>query len=276
MPAAVRRLALLAAVLALAPAAAAPAAAKTETASDGPVTATFSFKRVDDLRYRHLHLTVQRDGATVFDRAARTRNCAEPFCVPGGGLHGPSVRVADLDGDGPPDVLLDLFTGGAHCCVESELVALAADGGVRRVVHDWGDGGYRLSDLDGDGLAEFVSADDRFAYAFTAYAFSALPLQVLSFRGGRFADVTASYPARVRADARRWRHEYRTTKADAYPQGVLAAWAADRSRLGDRSDALRFVRAQARHGKLRAAMGERRAVRFAARLGRVLRRWGYA
>jgi hypothetical protein len=274
MPAAAR-LAPLAAVLALALLPAAPAAARTETASSGPVTATFTFKRVDDLRYRHLHLTVQRDGITVFDRAARTPDCAEPFCVPGGGLQGPSVRVADLDGDGPPDVLLDLFTGGAHCCVESELVALTADGGVRRVVHGWGDGGYRLSDLDGDGLSEFVSADDRFAYAFTAYAFSALPLQILSFRGGSFADVTAAYPGRVRADARRWRREYRRTKADAYPQGVVAAWAADRSRLGDRAAALRFVRAQARHGKLRAAMGRGRAVHFAARLGRVLRRWGY-
>jgi hypothetical protein len=265
----------LAAALAALAVAAAPAAAKTETATSGPVTATFSFKRVDDLRYRHLHLTVERDGATVFDRPAQIRDCQEPFCVPGGGRQGPSVRVADLDGDGPPDVLLDLFTGGAHCCVESELVALAADGSVRRFQHGWGDAGYRLSDLDGDGLAEFVSADDRFAYAFTAYAFSALPLQVLSFRGDRFTDVTGSYPARVRADARRWRHAYRHAKPDGFPQGVLAAWAADRYRLGDRRAALRFVRAQARHGKLRAAIGRRRAERFPATLDRRLRRWGY-
>jgi hypothetical protein len=254
---------------------AAPAAARTESASSGPVTATFSFTRVDDLRYRHLHLTVQRDATTVFDRPVRIRDCQEPFCVPGGGLEGPSVRVADLDGDGPPDVLLDLFTGGAHCCVESELVALSADGSVRRLQHGWGDSGYRLSDLDGDGIAEFVSADDRFAYAFTAFAYSALPLQVLSFRDGRFLDITGAFPARVRADARRWRRAYRHAKVDGFPQGVLAAWAADRSRLGDKARALDFVRAQGRRGKLRAAMGERRAARFAARLDRVLRRWGY-
>jgi len=274
MPAA-RRLAPLAAVVATLALAAAPAVAKTETVSSGPVTATFRFHRVGDLRYRHLHLTVTLDGATVFDRRARTRFCAEPYCVPGGGNAGPSLRVADLDGDGPPDVLLDLFTGGAHCCVESELVALTADGAVRRFERDWGDGGYRLEDLDGDGLAEFVSADDRFAYAFTAYAFSALPVQILSFRGDRFTDVTASYPARVRADAHRWRRAYRRAKADAYPQGVLSAWAADRYRLGDRAGARRFVRRQARHGKLRAAMGARRATHFAARLDRLLRRWGY-
>jgi hypothetical protein len=254
----------------------APAHATTETASSGPVTATFSFHRVDEIRYRHLHLTVQLSGQTVFDRPAATSGCPEPFCVPGGGLEGGSLHVKDIDGDGPPDVLLDLFTGGAHCCVMSEIVALSDTGaGIKRVIRNWGDPGYRLRDLDGDGIAEFVTGDDRFAYAFTAYAFSALPIQILSFRGGSFTDVTDTYPARVRSDARRWRRAYRRTRADGFPQGVLAAWAADRYRLGGRSAALHFVREQARHGKLRAAIGPRRAKRFPKRLDTQLRRWGY-
>jgi hypothetical protein len=124
-------------------------------------------------------------------------------------------------------------------------------------------------------VREFVSADDRFAYAFTAYAFSALPLQILSFRRDRFTDVTADHPAHVRADARRWRRAYRRARPDAFPQGVLAAWAADQYRLGRRAQALAHVRREARHGKLRAAMGARRAQRFPRRLDRTLRRWGY-
>jgi hypothetical protein len=240
------------------------------------VSATFRFHRVDDGRYRGLRLTVTLDRSTVFDRAARTAHCKVPFCIPGGGLQGKSVRVADLDGAGAPDVVLDLFTGGAHCCLESEVVALTGDDSVHRAQHDWGDAGYRLRDLDRDGSREFVSADDRFAYAFTAYAYSALPVQIWSFRGDRFADVTGSHRAAVRADARRWWRAYRRTSARAFPQGVLAAWAADRYRLGRRAQARAFVRAQARHGKLRAAMGARRATRFAAQLDRTLRRWGYA
>jgi hypothetical protein len=270
-----RLLAPLVAALAFA-LAAAPALARTETASSGPVTATFRFHKVDDFRYRHLHLTVQLNGQTVFDRPARTRDCRQPYCVPGGGLTGDSVHVADLDGDGPPDAILDLYTGGAHCCVESEIVALTDTGaGIKRVEHDWGDPGYRLRDLDRDGISEFVTGDDRFAYGFTAYAFSALPVQILSFEGGEFADVTNSFPGRVRRDARFWRHEYWKSEVDAFPQGVIAAWAADQYRLGHRAAARRFVRRQARHGKLRSAMGPRRAKHFAKRLDRTLLRWGY-
>jgi hypothetical protein len=255
---------------------AAPAAAATQTASSGPVTATFRFHRVDDLRYRHLRLTIQLSGQTIFDRPAKTADCAEPFCAPGGGVGGDSVRVRNLDGADPPDVLLDLFTGGAHCCVESELVALSDTGaGLRVVQHDWGDPGYRLRDLDRDGVDEFLTADDRFAYLFTAYAFSALPVRILSFRGGGFADVTDRYLGRVRADARHWRRAYHRTRADLYPQGILAAWAGDEYRLGRRAAALRFVRHDARRGKLRTAMGERRAQRVARRLDRTLRRFGY-
>jgi hypothetical protein len=253
--------------------AAAPALATTQRASSGPVTATFSFHRVDGGRYRDLRLTVQLSGQTVYDRPAATSGCAEPFCLPGG-VSGPSVRVADLDGEGPPDAILDLFTGGAHCCSVSEIVALGDTGaGIRRVVHDWGDAGYRLEDLDGDGVDEFLSADDRFAYAFTAYAFSGLPVQIMSFAGEHFTDVTTSFPGRVRADARLWRRAYR--HVHRFPQGVLAAWAADRYRLGHRHAALRFVRRQARHGKLRRELGAKRARHYVRRLDRTLRRWGY-
>lgn len=271
-----RLIAPLAAALAALALAAAPALARTETATSGPVTATFRFHKVDDFRYRHLHLTVQLDGQTVFDRAAKTRDCQEPYCMPGGGIQGPSVHVANLDGDGPPDAILDLFTGGAHCCVESEIVALSdAGAGITRAVHNWGDPGYHLADLDGDGVDEFVTADDRFAYAFAAYAFSALPIQILSFRGQDFTDVTSDHPGRVRTDARRLRRGYWRTRTDEYPQGVIAAWAADQYWLGHRAAARHFVRRQALHGKLRAAMGKRRARHFAKRLDGFLLRRGY-
>jgi hypothetical protein len=269
-----RPLALVAALaaLALAPAV---ASAHTETAASGPVSATFTFRKVNDLRYRHLHLTVRLNGATVFDQPVATQDCEAPYCIPGGGPSGKSLHIDDLDGAGPPDVVLSLFTGGAHCCQETEIVALDGGGAVHELERNWGDGGFQLSDLDGDGVSEFVSGDDRFAYAFTAYAYSVLPVQIVSLAGDAFHDVTQDHPAQVRHDARRWRSLYRRVHADAFPQGVLAAYAADEYRLGRRAAARRFVYAQATSGKLRRAMGRKRAAHFAARLDRVLRKWGY-
>lgn len=281
---------LAAAALAALALAAAPALATTQSASSGPVTATFRFHRTDDIRFRHLRLTVTLSGQPVYDRPAATSRCAEPFCMPGD-VKGDSVRVANLDGDGPPDVALSLFTGGAHCCSISEIVEVSDTGGaagaaleaqlppagafvaVRRVVHDWGDAGYALKDLDGDGVEEFVSADDRFAYQFTAYAYSALPVQIMQLRDRHFRDVTSRYRGRVRRDARFWWREYRRVKA--FPQGVLAAWAADQYRLGRRHATLRFLHRQARHGKLGRDLGARRARHYVRRLDRTLRRWGY-
>jgi hypothetical protein len=211
----------------------------------------------------------------VYAAPVRVSGCAEPYCAPGGFGDHPGLRIADLNGDGRRDVVVDVFTGGAHCCLASRLVLLR--GGMSHAVdeHTWGDPGYRLRDLDGDGVPEWVTADDRFAYAFAAYAYSALPVQILDHRGAAFTDVTARHRARVRADARHWRRAYRRARASAYPQAELAAWAADRYRLGRRADALRYVRAQARHGKLRRALGARRAEGWADTLDRRLRRWGY-
>jgi hypothetical protein len=254
--------------------AAAPAFARVETVSRGPLTASFSYDRTGEGQYENLRLSILRNGTQVYDAPVSTSDCQEPYCAPGGFGDRRSVAIGRLDGDRTRDVVVDLFTGGAHCCTVSQLVLQRAGGWVTDE-HNWGDPGYRLGDPNHDGRREFVTADDRFAYAFTAYAFSGLPVRILSYRHGRFRDVTDRYRHRVRVDARRWWRSYHRAPADEYPQGVLAAWAADQYRLSRRHEALRYVRRQARHGKLRAAMGKSRAARWPDRLDRRLRRWGY-
>jgi hypothetical protein len=167
-------------------------------------------------------------------------------------------------------VLLDLFTGGAHCCLLTQVFAF--DGSTYRKVteHDWADAGYRLTDIDGDGTPEFKSADARFAYRFAAFAFSGFPIRILHWRDHRFADATGRFRKLVRKDARRWMRIYR--HADFEPQGALAPWAADQYRLGHRRYARRVVRRAVTTGKLHTMLG---AQSFPRRLDRTLRRWGY-
>src|SRR5437763_1421069 len=129
--AAMRRLLILlsaAVSLALAPA----AGATTETASSGSVSASFSYTKKSDFRYDGLHLKITRAGRTALDAATPPSCTGEPVCgfSPGGAGNTPSVHVIDLDGDGEPEVLLDLYSGGAHCCWYEEVYSyVPATGG---------------------------------------------------------------------------------------------------------------------------------------------------
>jgi subtilisin-like proprotein convertase family protein len=161
------------------------------------------------------------------------------------------LTVRDLDGDGEPEVLIDLYTGGAHCCFYT--VILRFDG---RTYHGtaafWGDPGYGLHDLDGDGRPELVSADDRFAYAFTYYAASVLPLQIWHYDHGSLDDVTPNYPALVRREAASLWADYLGSRTDRHSdvRGVLAAWLADEYRLGLADEGWVKIRAAYARGEL--------------------------
>jgi hypothetical protein len=272
--------ALLAFALSLAAAPGARAAPVSETAELGDVRATFSYAG-KDFAFHDLHLTIVRAGVTAFDAPITYGSCRGDSCLaPARPGDGSSVRVLDLDGDGEPEVLLDVYTGGAHCCTIALVYRYdAAAGAYRRRAHNFLDPGYRLADLDRDGTLELLSADGRFAYAFTAFAMSAFPVQVWRFTGGRFRDVTNSLRSRVERDARGLLRTYRSLRARRGDvRGVLAAYTADLYRLGRSADAWRLVRAAIRRGELPArgdgmgpsARGYERALR------RFLIRTGYA
>jgi hypothetical protein len=59
----------------------------------------------------------------------------------------------------------------------------------------FGNYGYRLVDLDRDGLPELSAYDERFLYAFTAYVVSAAPPRITQYRNGRLVDVTRRFPS---------------------------------------------------------------------------------
>jgi hypothetical protein len=265
--------ALLLALAALALAAPA-AAAETQTASSGSVAATLSYTpgqggfTASDIR-----IAVTRSGVLAYDAPVGVRACRRG-CAP---LPSDAVTVRDLDADGDPEVLVDLTTGGAHCCSVTRI--LRWDGARYLTIdHSWGNRFYSADDVDGDGRVELVSGDDRFAYLYGSYATSRFPVQVLALQAGRLADTTRSYPALIREDrAAHWRLAHGELRA--FPRGAYAAWAADRYLLGERAAALRTLRGLAARGRLRTDLGansRRGQRRWVARLDRDLRRFGYA
>jgi hypothetical protein len=159
------------------------------------------------------------------------------------------VKVADLDGDGEPEVLVDTFSGGAHCCLTARL--LVFDGtGYTPTDLDYRDVGYALADADGDGRLELVGQDPAFAEAFTAFAASSFPPQVLQVVAGKPVDVTRRFPRLVRADAAVQLKQLRRFRRGDDVRGFLAAYVADQYLLGKGSTGLREVDRQRRQGRV--------------------------
>lgn len=177
-----------------------------------------------------------------------------------------AVKVADLDGDGEPEVLVDTFSGGAHCCVTARLLTWDGTGYATKDI-EYRDVGYSLEDADGDGRPELVGYDPRFSAAFTAYAASAFPPQVLQVDHGTTVDVTRKFPKLVRADAAARLKELRKARRGEDVRGLLAAYVADEYLLGKGSTGTREIDRLRRKGLVRAA--------FKPYLLRRLKAWKY-
>ena len=276
-----RAAALLIAAAAMLAGGAPAAGGATETASSGPVTASLSYSRTPDFTYEDLRLRIERGGVVALDAPIASLDC-EYGCWPGSVIYEDrqSVNVTDLDGDDDPEVLVDLYTGGAHCCLLTQIFAPrgASARSYARDEHSFLDAGYTLRDLNADGVVEFRSADGRFAYAISSYAGSGLPIQIWRFQRGSLADVTREFPGLIRADARHWWRRYRRDAPKRPPfndpgLGALAAWAADEYRLGHGRRVQRELRRALRRGWLDGFFGSgRRTVR---NLNALLREVGY-
>lgn len=84
----------------------------------------------------------------------------------------------DLTGDGVPNLLIEGYSLGAHCCFTYHLLAL---GEALEVVWtaETRDSGIMLVDLKGDGGRQVLLGDMSFAYEFCSFADSAVPTVVL-------------------------------------------------------------------------------------------------
>jgi hypothetical protein len=231
--------------------AAAPAdaqvAAGSKTLTSGPVTATLSWKGGETIVATDPHLRIDRDGATLLERDL-AKECQ--LCN-GVGAPAEALHLTDLDADGEPEVLVDLYTGGAHCCATA-LIWFYDGSRYRRRVLGLGDQGYRLKDLDADRRPEIITADDRFAYAFTAFAYSWFPPLVYDWRDHGFVDVTRRFPDRIRADLAAIRKLLPRARREGDPRGLVAAYVADEYLLGRAKAARAYLQRALRRGDLRA------------------------
>ena len=250
------------------------ALATTETARSGDVSASFSFTgsppTVTDQR-----LEIVNAGQVLYDQPVSSPQCGA-MCGPGAfGSHASSVRVLELESGGPPDVVLELFTGGASCCFVDQVFSL--EPGTMTYVkteRDFVNAGASIKRLVPGGSLLFVAADPVFDYAFTDGADSAEPIQIWSFSARHFHNVTRLHPRQITADASRWLALFRHHLSNGV--GLIAAWAGDEELLGHNKLVQSTLAAEARKGDLRTGTNPLPGgTKFVAALNRLLRRYGY-
>lgn len=254
---------------------AATAAAKvtTQTGSSGGVTATFTFTGSAPL-VSHPRLTIVLAGQELYNQPVSSHQCGTE-CGPGAfGAHASSVRVLNIEGNGQPDVILELYSGGANCCFIDQVFSL--DPGTMTYVkteHVF-DTGALIKTLAPSHRWVFVSSDANFKYEFTDGADSGEPIQIWSFGSHRFSNVTRHYPKQIAADAATWLRLFKHHVANGV--GLIAAWAADEELLGHNKLVQSTLAAYAAKGALLdGSIGLATGKPFIAKLNKLLRKLGY-
>jgi hypothetical protein len=265
----------VAAIAVAATAAAAPpahAAAQpthTENARQGAVRAAYSFRAtLPGSTYVRARLKIWNGARLIVNHPIQLTS------------HYAAIRelsVRQLDGAGPPEVVLNQYSGGAHCCSSTWIYT-----GAHRVVKDWFHSPPVLRDVDGDGIPEFHGADSGFAYAFGSFASSGFPAKVWRYTGTAVIDVSRAFPAEVQADMAQQYARYQAAVSGTSPEGArgaLAAYAADGYTLGQGDPAMAVVQSAVDAGQTGTAMTETDPFwqpDFMGRLRDLLHRLGYA
>lgn len=154
--------------------------------------------------------------------------------------------------DATPSIILEGFTGGAHCCATLRVVTPV--GRQLKVIEfevidGSGDESFP-NDVDGDGIMDFVRQDDRFRYEFASGAESLSPPIIFNIYKGNLVDVT-SEPGflplwtKFAADAR----ALCSDRSNADRNGACAAYVAAAARLGRFAPAMKEAETLAATGE---------------------------
>jgi hypothetical protein len=92
-----------------------------------------------------------------------------------------ALTGTDINGDGFMDVIIETYSGGAHCCSSAHVYTLTPNDPIKIYQHRPSNCGANFADVDADGIYEIITCDDSFAYAYCPYAASYAPNVALKY-----------------------------------------------------------------------------------------------
>ena len=102
-----------------------------------------------------------------------------------GGYRSPKPYHEDLTGDGVPELILEDYSGGAHCCTTWRIFDVSGKPVLLDVI-EWHDFHAGVVDCDGNGVFEIACADWRWTYWNASYVESPRPPIILGWDGSDF------------------------------------------------------------------------------------------
>lgn len=152
-----------------------------------------------------------------------------------------SIGIGPMNTTGDLAVIVEGYSGGAHCCATFQMMVLV-DGAVVALSlppMDNSPGTQFPSDIDGDGIVDIRRSDDGFLYSFASYASSVAVPKIYNLQDGRLVDVSAEprYAPLWRGFAEETLPAC-TDPESAERNGACASYAAAKARLGEAEDGI--------------------------------------
>ena len=100
------------------------------------------------------------------------------------------ISGSDLNGDGKPEIVLDGYTGGLHCCYTYLVVGL---GHKPEVVRAFRNQFPMTFEKQADGAALIHAPDGVFDYFLVPHSDAVIPQLILKMEGNKLVDVSARF-----------------------------------------------------------------------------------
>jgi hypothetical protein len=152
------------------------------------------------------------------------------------------IWLQDLNNDNTAEVIVSNYSGGAHCCTTHQVYQWTGETFEETTLGPADGYGGSFEDLENDGIVEFITFDGAFLYAFSSYAGSFPPSQILRIGEYGLEDVTRDYPEQLRSTA--WQMYQSIQDRDSEINGVLAGYVAQKILLGEFEEGWQFMLAR--------------------------------
>lgn len=147
-------------------------------------------------------------------------------------------ELRDLNSDGLEEVIVNNYSGGAHCCTNTTIYSWT-EAGFAATETGFIDGrGARLEDLNGDERAEIIIPHQGFLYRFGSYAESYPPDTIFTYQAGELIEVTREFSDHIRQQAEAIKETFFEVQAsyDIRSNALLASYVAQQAVLNENFD----------------------------------------